>query len=264
MINNNQIYKARNFRGEGNVNGSTWIKKTSFPEIQGQEFQAFKNILVVRSPFDVVRDNFAKKIAETKTYITMNFINTNEQLLSTYITQEIEKIQAFYEFWMESPLTTYILKFEDLIFDPENCLISLFQFLFEFQSLKGTKIENKILGFLKYNKNYTAMLEAFINSYEPAINFLTPLQKNIVIKYMKEYIWKFGYFNEENFEKLKSKNSYSEQELSLLLEEPGDKTSDSKKYYKENNVLTIKFLLDNAAKQKKYNVKTSIVINSKK
>jgi hypothetical protein len=134
--------------------------------------------------------------------------------------------------------------------------------LFEFENLKGTQIENKILTFLKYNKQYTSFLEHYLNVYEPAITKFTTLQKNIVLKFCKETIYTFGYLNEMHWPSLKAKIAYNENEMALLLDLLSDQREE--RFYQKRNKVIIDDLFKRSKTVKKYHLVSSMKINSKK
>ena len=45
---------------------------------------------------------------------------------------------------MARKIPTYLLRYEDLVLDPEPHLIELFQFLLEVPSIEGTLVEKRI------------------------------------------------------------------------------------------------------------------------
>jgi len=251
--------KIRIYKGEGVIDSTTWIKKTNYPEVKGQEFEAHKCILLIRSPWDMMWQKFSQKVKETKTILEMATIKSNEALFSSLVATYAEKIHDFYSFWLDCPIPVFILRFEDLIFDPENCLKSLFQFLFEIENLKGTQIENRILTFLKYNKNYTSFLEEFLTGYEVGLIHYTTLQKNITLKYLREDLRRMGYLNEDKYESIKNKQAFDENELKALLEE----RKAGEREYQAHNAAVIKDLLDKKNQVKKYLVMPYMKINSK-
>lgn len=81
---------------------------------------------------------FSNKIRETKTTLSMDMVTKNEHLLNSFITHEAELLHDFYSFWLDAPISKFILRIEDLVVDPEDTLSDLFRFLFDRENLKGS------------------------------------------------------------------------------------------------------------------------------
>ena len=59
-----------------------------------------------------------------------------------FVSQDIILWRDFQSFWMDEPIIpTYIVRYEDLLFDTRNTLIDLFRFLLNEKDLEGTLIE---------------------------------------------------------------------------------------------------------------------------
>jgi len=252
--------RARGFHTEGIIDNSTWIKQTNFPITPGQEFKAAKCIILCKSPFDVLWEKFEEKIKGTKTVLGMNLIKDEEKLFNAFVTTESEKIQSFYEYWLNVPIPYYILRIEDILFDPERTLTQLFQFLFNLESLKGSQIENKILMFLKYNKNYESFLNTYVNTYEGGLANFTLLQKNIAIKIMKNELTKLGYLNPKQLMTFRDDKGFDENEMKMAL----DQTNIEERWNHEHNETTVKEVIKEYNIKRQYCLVTYMKINSKK
>ena len=227
--------KARNFKGEGLIDSTTWVKQTGFPHVAGQEFKAFKSIIVARNPFDVLWEKFEDKIRETKTSLGMNLIKDNEKLFNAFLASETTKMQAFYDYWLNLPIPFFVLRIEDILFTPEKTLVQLFQFLLNLDSLKGTQIENKIIMFLKYNKMYEAFLKTCIGNYEGGLPNFSHLQKNITIKVMRNELSKLGYLNGKHAMTFRDDKGFDESEMKLALEA----VDTEERWYKDHNTAAV-------------------------
>lgn len=242
------------------IDNTTWIKQTWFPEVPGQEFKAAKCIVVVKSPFDFMWEKFEEKIKETKTTLGMNLIKDNEKLFNSFLASESEKIQTFYDYWLNVPVPSFILRIEDILANPERTLTLLFQFLLNLESLKGSQMENKILMFLKYNKTYEAFLNTYINSYESGVNNYSLLQKNITLKVMRNELIKLGYVNQKPGETFREEKGFDEYEMRAALEI----NEEEEKWLHEHNIIAIQDMIHDYKEKHKYCLVTYLKVNSKK
>lgn len=261
--------RARNFSGEGIIDNTTWIKQTSFPSIIGQEFKASKCVLVCRSPFDVLWEKFEDKIRETKTSLGIELIKENDKLFNAFLASETEKMQIFYDYWLNVPtIPLFIISMEDIIFSPEKTLTQLFQFLFNLETLQGSQIENKIIAFLKYNKTYQTFLTMYMNEYKPDVKSYTHihlknytlLQKNITLKVMRDVLTKVGYINEKQAMTFRDDKGFDETEMKAAL----DAVNAPEKWYQEHNKAMIEHVHKEHNEKRKYCLLTSLKVNSKK
>jgi len=252
--------RARGYKGEGVVDNTTWVRQTWFPHVPGQEFKAAKCVIVVKNPFDFMWEKFEEKIKETKTTLGMNLIKDNEKLFNSFLASESEKIRAFYDYWLNSPVPYFVLRIEDILVNPERTLTLLFQFLLNLESLKGSQMEHKILTFLKYNKTYEAFLNTYINSYESGVNNYSLLQKNITLKVMKNELIKLGYVNQKPGEHFTEEKGFDENEMRAALE----LNEDEDKWIHEHNIMSIEEMIHDYQRKQKYCLITYLKVNSKK
>ena len=258
-------------KGEILTDNRVWIKKTAFPNKAGKEFVADKCILVVRkyeflgilmikmiSFFNVILDKFEEKIQSMNTMVSFSLMKNNEQLLNTFINSESELIKEYFDYWKDVPLPLYILRIEDLLFDPEKSLLKLLAFLFNTENLKGSVIENKILMFLKYNKYYTSMLEEIIKEEKEIYDHYNNLQKNMIIRLLKDELMRFGYLSASSFAFLQDKKMYEDHELTSIF----DVTQENEFLYKDINEGNIKKVCENMNKKTKFFMYTSLKINN--
>ena len=205
-------------------------------------------------------EKFEDKIKETKTTLGMNLIKENEKLFNAFLASESEKMQGFYDYWLNVPVPFFILRIEDILYDPERTLTQLFQFLFNLETLKGSQIENKIIMFLKYNKTYEAFLNWHIENYQRGLDNFTHLQKNIAIKVMNNELIKLGYINQKLAITFRDDKGFDQSEMKMAL----DIESDQEKWYQEHNDFSIENAHQEYHEKRKYCLITFLKVNSKK
>jgi len=235
-----------------------WIKKTAFPESKGSEFDATKCIIVVKNPFHLVLEKFEEKIQSTNTSLALSLIKTNEQLFNTYINAECEMLTGYLNYWFNVPIPYFVLRVEDLIFDPEQTILNLFSFLLNADNLKGSTVENKMLMFLKYNKFYTTLLEHEFKNEKDVYTHYNNLQKNMLLRLLKDELIKLGYISPQTMLTLKDKKVFDENDFQNLV----DTSKDSDFWFKESNNLNVKKVIENSKKKSKYSLFTSMKINT--
>ena len=127
--------KANVFTSNNSNLDSNWIICSDFPSRKKEEYNPILvscTILLVRNPIDLI---MSKILKEGLTAEDNNFTKVNEM---------IEEWKAFYKFWVDSPVPIYLVRYEDLIEDPEEILKGLCKFLLGIKSLDYTKIEYAI------------------------------------------------------------------------------------------------------------------------
>lgn len=250
--------KEKGFIGEGVIDSKVWIKQTRYPESKGiAEFDVHKCILVCKNMFSLIWTLFEKEIRETNTTLSMQEILQNEQLLSKFIHNEGEIIHEYFNFWLGVPIPIFVLRIEDLIFNPEDTLRNLLSFLLGIENIKGSVIENRMITFLKYNKAYTNFLEESLNQEEVISKFST-FQKVLMLKIFQEELIKFGYINPKHIAAVSFKKTIDEEEVKAIFE---IQESDNV-WYKENNRKSIKQSQENQNKIEKYVVSTLLKLNN--
>ena len=74
--------------------------------------------------------------------ITDHDFEKHKLYFDMFVSQDIILWRDFQSFWMDEPIIpTYIVRYEDLLFDTRNTLIDLFRFLLNEKDLEGTLIE---------------------------------------------------------------------------------------------------------------------------
>ncbi len=144
----NRQLQEMGMQGEGIVDDSVWIVKSHFPERIGTaEINTNKVIIITRSPIDSITSLFNMIGTSSHTEsIDPKVFTEKAKLWDEFIRQEIEVWQKFHEHYLKAPqqVPTYIVRYEDLILDPETVLEKLFCFLLNQSSLEGLTIKELI------------------------------------------------------------------------------------------------------------------------
>lgn len=207
--------------------------------------------------YSLIWNLFEKEIRETNTTLSMEDIKQNEQLLSKFIHTEGEVLKEYFNYWLNVPIPLFVLRMEDLIFNPEDTLRDLLSFLLGIDNIKGSVIENRMITFLKYNKAYTSYLEESLLKDDALIHFST-FQKNLVAKLFHEELGKMGYIHLKNYLTLSYKKLIEEDDIKTIF----DINEADEQWYKENNKKNIKASQQIAHKNDKYVTSTLLKLNN--
>lgn len=135
--------------GEGHIDDTVWIVKTHYPERLGHTpMRINKCILMVRSPIDSLWSFFNMMCMQSHNKaIPEDKIDSLQGIWQTFIEDEIQTWVEFHEYWTKSPqkVPTYVVRYEDLLTKPYECLIGIFKFLLNRDdNLFGTYVEQLI------------------------------------------------------------------------------------------------------------------------
>ena len=130
--------------GEGLVDKRVMIVKTHYPERYGKtKFYAERAILLVRNPLDSITSLFNMVCTGTHNRsIHDNDFAKFPDMWSEYIQQDITVWKDFHDFWLNAKIPVHIIRYEDILGNPEPTLRSLLEFILNVDDLKGTKIES--------------------------------------------------------------------------------------------------------------------------
>jgi len=117
------------------------VQKSHFP-IESRPCQFQKAIVLVRNPLDVMVSYF-------NYVVTMSHTNTEveehpylENWFEVFVRKYLPLWQDFYVYWMQqSEVPTHLIRFEDVLADPEPTLRSTLEFIFDVPTIKGTRLE---------------------------------------------------------------------------------------------------------------------------
>jgi hypothetical protein len=140
--------KNGGFNGETITDKRVIVVKTHSPERVGRgAFDAERAILLVRSPLDALTSEF--NIMATGTHdlsISDADLRRKIDVFNEFIEQEITVWRDFHEFWLKksSVIPFHIVRYEDLMNNPESVLKPLIEFVINRGDISGTKIEQYI------------------------------------------------------------------------------------------------------------------------
>ena len=130
--------------GEGKVDDKVWIIKTHFPMGPiNVKCDANKCILLVRNPMDAMASAINFMTSYNHSWSIADYhLEKSKPYLDTFVNIEAAQWRNFHSYWMDEPaIPTYIVRYEDLLFDKKNTLLDLFRFLLNEKNLEGTLIE---------------------------------------------------------------------------------------------------------------------------
>jgi len=128
--------------GEGLVDKRVWIAKTHYPERYGKtKFYAERCILGIRNPIDCITSlfNMVCTGSHNKSINNADYLKFID-LWVEFIKQEITVWKDFHEFWLNAKVPVHIIKFEDILSNPKNTMMSLMRFILN-EDIVGTNIE---------------------------------------------------------------------------------------------------------------------------
>jgi len=137
--------------------------KTHFPERQGgAPFQASRVVLLVRNPFDAMESFFNLMMTGTHTKtITPEVREKTKKQFEEYVLKEIRVWKRFHNFWMSQDIPLLLIRYEDLIREPDKVMARVLQFVLEIQRM-GTFFSERIDRCIKEQQEIERM-----GSYKP-------------------------------------------------------------------------------------------------
>ena len=181
--------------GEGLVDKRVLVVKTHYPERYGKTlFYAERAILLVRNPIDCITSLYHMVCtgSHNRSISDVDFTKF-PQMWSEYIQQDIGVWRDFHDFWLNAKIPRYIVRYEDLVANPEPTLKGLLAFIMNVPSIEGLLVE-------KYLK--MAVSEASPQIYKPRsgkvnCNFdkFNRIQLDFMIEYSYKFLRMFGYYD---------------------------------------------------------------------
>jgi hypothetical protein len=129
--------------GEGLVDKRVWVVKSHYPERYGKtKFYSERAILLVRNPLDCITSLFNMVCTGSHNKsISDNDFKQFPQLWSEFIQQDITVWKDFHDFWLNAKIPVHIVRYEDVVNNPEPTLRELLKFILNQDDLSGTKVE---------------------------------------------------------------------------------------------------------------------------
>lgn len=130
-------------QGEGLVDKRVWIIKTHYPErFGGTKFGAERSILLVRNPLDAIVSVFNLFTTRSHTLSVKDDTFTRfSNVWKSYVEGELKVWKEFHKFWLASKIPVHIVRYEDLVSNPEPVLIDLMKFILNVKKLDNTTAE---------------------------------------------------------------------------------------------------------------------------
>ena len=142
----NKALLTAGLQGEGLVDKRVWVIKTHYPErYGGTEFGAERSILLVRNPLDAIVSVFNLFSTRSHTLsVTEDTYTRFSNVWKSYVEGELKVWREFHKFWLASKIPVHIVRFEDLVSNPNSTLIELMKFVLNVKTLENTRIETYI------------------------------------------------------------------------------------------------------------------------
>ena len=116
-----------------------WIIPSDYPIRNYNEYEIVDislAIILVRNPIEVIMS-----------YLLKESLLLEEALKKA--DEMINKWKVFYKYWINAPIPCYIIKYEELIEDPNNILKDLTRFMLGIKSVEETKLDYEIQKAIK-------------------------------------------------------------------------------------------------------------------
>ena len=165
-----------------------WVIPSDYPLRESNEYEPIDisiAIILVRNPIEVI----------------MSYLLKESLLLEEALKRADEMIndwKDFYKYWINAPIPCYIVKYEELIEDPENILKDLSRFMLGIKSIEETKLDYSIKRVIKldFDNKYYPFDVSMKQSDNLSDNILTQFQDKFIK--LNSLMKKFKYDEEEN------------------------------------------------------------------
>ena len=117
--------------------------KTHYPERYGKtKFYAERTILLVRNPLDSITSlfNMVCTGSHNRSISDPDYKTFNRQW-GEFIEQDITVWKDFHDFWLNAKIPVYIIRYEDIVANPEPTLKGLLEFILNVEDISGTNVE---------------------------------------------------------------------------------------------------------------------------
>lgn len=165
-----------------------WIIPSDYPIRDSNEYDPIDisiAIILVRNPIEVI----------------MSYLLKESLLLEEALKRADEMINQwkdFYKYWINAPIPCYMVKYEELLDDPENILKDLSRFMLGIKSIEETKLDYSIKKAinLEVDNKYFAFDVSMKQSDNLSDNILTQFQDKFTK--LNSLMKKFKYADDEN------------------------------------------------------------------
>lgn len=121
-------------------------------------YRVHKAVVLVRNPFDALFSYLNILITKDhSTTLSRSMFESYKAEFRDMIRLALPNLIYSYKWWLSQPIPTHIIRYEDLVIDPGNTLLSLFEFLLDEPDLKGFEIAKRIEEVVMYSQNPTLL-----------------------------------------------------------------------------------------------------------
>ena len=165
-----------------------WIIPSDYPIRNSNEYEIVDislAIILVRNPIEVIMS-----------YLLKESLLLEEALKKA--DEMINKWKVFYKYWINAPIPCYIIKYEELIEDPNNILKDLTRFMLGIKSVEETKLDYEIQKAIKND------VEQKYYPFNISMKQSNNLSDNMLIQFQDKFtrlnglMKKFKYEEDEN------------------------------------------------------------------
>jgi hypothetical protein len=165
-----------------------WIIPSDYPIRNYNEYEIVDislAIILVRNPIEVIMS-----------YLLKESLLLEEALKKA--DEMINKWKVFYKYWINAPIPCYIIKYEELIEDPNNILKDLTRFMLGIKSVEETKLDYAIQKAIKndVDQKYYPFNISMKQSNNLSDNMLMQFQEKFTC--LNGLMKKFKYEEDEN------------------------------------------------------------------
>lgn len=165
-----------------------WVIPSDYPTRDFHEYEPVDvaiAIILVRNPIEVI----------------MSYLLKESLLLEEALKRADEMIQKwkeFYKYWIKAPIPCYLVKYEELLEQPENILKDLCRFLLGIKSIEETKLDYAI------KKTVTLYVDDKYFGFDVSMKQSDNLSDNILAQFQDKFtklnslMKKFKYADDEN------------------------------------------------------------------
>jgi hypothetical protein len=192
---------------------SNWIIASDYPSRNEEEYLPVEiscAIVLIRNPVDVI---MSKVLCDTNYY--EDAFNKIDEI--------IDEWKQFHKYWINAPVPVHLVRYEDLVMEPEEILKQLCKYLLGIKSIENTKLEYVIKqvtsNAAKIDKKYLAYDFVISEEYNKFItaDLSEKIQKSFFLK-LNKMLQKYNYELNSNGELMGWMANYNRENLVKMVE----------------------------------------------
>lgn len=191
---------------------SNWVIASDYPTRNEEEYintEISSAILLIRNPVDII---ISKALLNSKYY---------EDAFKK-IDELIDEWKQFIKYWIKSPIPIHLIRYEDLLIEPEEILKQVCKFMLGIKSIENTKLEYIINQVINKSAKVDENLLAYNMDGETFKNFLTQevsekIQKMFFVN-LNKMLKKLNYELNANGEMMDWMANYNRDSLVKMVE----------------------------------------------